>query len=70
MYTMNGREFFDDYCQRKITNPENYIVMPKGDFVKEHHKLIGILDRKKPMELNKEKQEQSAEMKRYITKKK
>ena len=65
---MDGRQFFDDYCNSKIQNPEDYIVMPKTSFVKEHKKLLGILKRQNPKELSGERQEQKAELQRYIKK--
>jgi hypothetical protein len=65
---MNGRQFFEDYHKGKVADPSNFIVMPKSDFIKEHKKLIGILDRKNPKELNAERKEQASEMARYVKK--
>jgi hypothetical protein len=63
---MDGRQFFEDYFKGKVGSPENFIVMPKTDFVKEHKKLLGILDRKNAKELDAERKDQAKEMKRYF----
>lgn len=65
---MDGRQFFEDYFANKTDKPDNYIVMPKSSFVKEHNKLLGILDRKQPTELNKERKEQAKELRQYLKK--
>jgi hypothetical protein len=57
-----NRQFFDDYCSEKV------VVMPKPRFIEEHKKLLQVLERKDPQELEKEKKEQEKELKSYLKK--
>lgn len=51
-----NRQFFDDLAK-------DYVVMPKPRFVQEHKKLLQILERKNPQELEAEKKDQAKELK-------
>ena len=42
------------------------IVMPKKDFIKEHHKLLNVLKSQDPTKLNNEYKEQSKELKKVL----
>jgi len=57
-----NRQFFDDLTS-------DYVVMPRPRFVQEHKKLLQILERKNPKELEAERKEQAKELK-AMTKKK
>lgn len=57
-----NRQFFDDYCSGNI------VVMPRPRFIEEHKKLLQVLERKNPRELEKEKKEQEKELKSYLKK--
>lgn len=56
-----NRQFFDDLG-------EGYVIMPKPRFVAEHKKLLQILERKNPRELDAEKKDQEKELKSYLKK--
>lgn len=53
-----SRQFFDEV-------EANYVVMPKPRFVQEHKKLLQILERKNPKELEAERKEQKKELASY-----
>lgn len=40
----------------------NNVVIPMKDFIQEHTKLLNVLDKKDPKQLNAERKEQSAEL--------
>ena len=58
VYRMD-REFFDEAAAR------GYVVMPRPRFVQEHKKLLQILERKDPKELEAERKEQAKELASY-----
>lgn len=53
-----NKQFFDDISSE-------YVVMKRPRFIQEHEKLLGILERKDPKELDAEKKEQAKELKAY-----
>lgn len=57
-----NRQFFDDYCSG------NLVVMQRPRFIEEHKKLLQVLQRKNPQELEKERKEQAKELKSYLKK--
>ena len=57
-----NRQFFDDFCADKV------VAIPKPRFVEEHKKLLQVLERKDPQELEKEKREQAKELKDMMKK--
>ena len=50
-----SKEFFD-----------KNVVIPKKAFIQEHTKLLKVLDKKNPKQLNAEKKEQSAELNKML----
>jgi hypothetical protein len=56
-----NRQFFDDITK-------DYVIMPKPRFIQEHKKLLQILERKKPQELEAERKEQAKELKKMTKK--
>ena len=57
-----NRQFFEDFCSGDM------IVMPKPRFVQEHKKLLQVLERKNPKELEAERKEQAKELKEQLKK--
>ena len=51
-----NRQFFDDLAR-------DFVIMPKPRFIAEHKKLLQILERKNPKELEAERKEQANELK-------
>ena len=56
-----NRQFFDDLAK-------DYVVMPRPRFVQEHKKLLQILERKNPQELEAERKDQAKELKQMTKK--
>ena len=45
---------------------DNNVVIPKKDFIQEHTKLLKVLDKKNPKQLNAEKKEQGDELNKKL----
>lgn len=61
MYRMQ-RQFLEDFFGSDV------VVMPKPRFIQEHKKLLQVLEKKDPKELEAEKKDQAKELKSYMKK--
>jgi len=55
-----NRTFFDDLG--------DYVTMPRARFIEEHTKLLKVLEKKNPKELEAERKEQAKELKTEMKK--
>jgi len=58
-----NRQFFDDFCSEKV------VAIPKPRFIEEHKKLLQVLAKKDPKELEKERKDQAKELKKMLKRK-